>query len=316
MNAVRHNFRDDFKKSGVKHTKVKIDASPTLDIYSEVTARIIAQLEAGVAPWACPWGADKAPISLPRNAVTGRNYSGVNVLLLWAAVMDNSFASNVWMTFNQARDIGASVRKGSKGTMIVFADRFVPKNESERAACDGDEARGVFFMEKFYVFNADQIDNLPAKYAVEPLARDESEQLAASWEVIRASGADFRIGGDKAFYVPSLDYIAVPKVSQFHDQINWNRTALHELSHWTGHKSRLDRNLLNEFGSKDYAREELIAEMGSAFVCASLGIQPTVRHADYLGSWLAHLKEDNRAIFKAASGASKAADFILSRGEA
>jgi antirestriction protein ArdC len=132
-------------------------------------------------------------------------------------------------------------------------------------------------------------------------------------DVIAASGVPFRVGGDRAFYVPSQDYVQVPPQPAFFDQINFYRTALHELTHATGHASRLARDLTNPFGSKDYAREELVAEMGSAFLCAALGIVPTVRHADYLGSWLEVLREDNRAIFRAASGASKAADWLLAR---
>jgi len=132
-------------------------------------------------------------------------------------------------------------------------------------------------------------------------------------QVIAASGVDFRIGGDRAFYAPGPDFVQVPPQPAFFDQINWYRTALHELTHATGHASRLDRHLVSSFGTKDYAREELVAEMGSAFLCASLGIVPTVRHADYLASWLAVLREDNRAIFRAASAASKAADWLLAR---
>ncbi|NOW47521.1 antirestriction protein ArdC [Novosphingobium sp. SG751A] len=141
----------------------------------------------------------------------------------------------------------------------------------------------------------------------------EREIVPVAEEVIAASGVPFRIGGGKAFYVPSADYVQVPPQPAFFEQVNYYRTALHELCHAVGHSSRLDRKLTNPFGSKDYAREELVAEMGSAFLCAALGIVPTVRHADYLGSWLEVLREDNRAIFRAASQASKAAEWLLAR---
>jgi antirestriction protein ArdC len=149
--------------------------------------------------------------------------------------------------------------------------------------------------------------------AADPAPLPERQIVPVAEDVIAASAVDFRIGGNRAFYVPALDYVQVPPQPAFFEQINYYRTALHELTHATGHASRLDRKLLNGFGSKDYAREELVAEMGSAFLCAALGIEPTVRHADYLASWLEVLREDNRAIFRAASAATKAADWILAR---
>ncbi|WP_255355084.1 ArdC family protein, partial [Novosphingobium sp. CCH12-A3] len=158
-----------------------------------------------------------------------------------------------------------------------------------------------------------QCEGLRPGLATDPAPLPERQVVPIAEAVIAASGVDFRIGGDKAYYVPSADYVQVPPQPAFHEQINFYRTALHELCHASGHPSRLNRNLRNAFGSKDYAREELIAEMGSAFLCAALGIVPTVRHADYLASWLDVLREDNRAIFRAASQASKAADWLLAR---
>lgn len=288
-------------------------AKPTTarrDLYSEVTNRIIADLESGVFPWARPWGKTAAGLTLPHNASSKRAYSGVNVLLTWGASQEYGFESSGWLTFKQALDAGGCVRKGSKGTMIVYSDRFVPKAEQARAARDGDDPRAAWFLKAFTVFNLDQIegcDHLRAD-AVKLPEREQHEQAEA---LLAATGVPISIGGDKAYYMPALDRIQLPPQQAFHEQINYYRTAFHEMSHATGHASRLDRKLLNTFGSKDYAREELVAEMGAAFVCASLGIEPTVRHADYLGSWLAVLKEDNRAIFKAASMASKAADWIM-----
>jgi antirestriction protein ArdC len=171
----------------------------------------------------------------------------------------------------------------------------------------------VPFLKRFTVFNVAQCEGLGAGLASDPTPLPEREIVPVAEEVIAASGVDFHIGGDRAFYVPSLDFVQVPPQPAFFEQINYYRTCLHELTHATGHAKRLARDLTNGFGSKDYAREELVAEMGSAFLCAALGIMPTVRHADYIGSWLEVLREDNRAIFRAASAATKGAEWLLAR---
>ncbi len=280
-------------------------------LYQEVTDRIIAELEQGRVPWVQPWGQGKARLGLPRNAATGRRYSGVNILILWGAVIECGYPSQDWLTFRQALDLGGHVRKGERGTTVCYADRFIPKAELERARQEGDEPEAVPFLKRFTVFNVAQCEGLTERFStlVEPLP--EREIIPHAEALIAASGADFRIGGENAFYMTSADYIQVPPQPAFFEQINYYRTCFHELGHWTGHASRLARDLAGGFGSKTYAREELVAEMASAFVCASLGILPTVRHADYLGSWLEVLREDNRVIFRAASQATKAADFIL-----
>ncbi|WP_179506242.1 MULTISPECIES: zincin-like metallopeptidase domain-containing protein [unclassified Sphingomonas] len=290
-------------------------------LYDEVTARIVAELEAGRFPWVQPWArAEQAGLGigpgLPRNAVTARPYSGVNILILWCAVIASGWPSQGWLTFRQAREAGGCVRKGECGVSVVYADRFTPKAEAERAARDGDEAQAVPFLKRFTVFNVAQCDGLPAGLGGDPLPLPECDIPPLAQSVIAASGVDFRVGGDAAFYAPDADLVVVPPQAAFFEPVNWHRTAFHELCHATGHAKRLNRDLTNRFGSKDYAREELIAEMGSAFLCAALGIVPTVRHADYLGAWLDVLREDNRAIFRAASAASKAADWLLSRHHA
>jgi len=304
------------RRAGAKRGRKSVAASASVhaDLYDEVTRRIIAELEEGRFPWVQPWGkvGGTAP-SLPRNALSGRNYSGVNVLILWGAVIEYGWPSQSWLTFRQAVEAGGSVRKGEHGTTVVYADRFTPETEKERAREAGEEARSVAFLKRFTVFNVAQCEGLRAGLAGDPTPLPEREIVPLAEEVIAASGVDFRIGGEKAYYVPSADYVQVPPQQAFFDQVNFYRTALHELTHASGHGSRLGRDLTNSYGSKDYAREELIAELGSAFLCAALGIVPTVRHADYLGAWLAVLREDNRAIFRAASAASKAADWILAR---
>ncbi|MCW1985999.1 UNVERIFIED_ORG: antirestriction protein ArdC [Sphingomonas sp. R1F5B] len=290
-------------------------------LYDAVTARIVAELEAGRFPWVQPWGKvagtdlGLAP-GLPRNAATSRPYSGVNILILWCAVIEQGWPSQGWLTFRQAREAGGCVRKGERGVSVVYADRYTPKAEAERAARDGDEARAVPFLKRFTVFNVAQCDGLPAGLGDDPAALPDHEIAPLARSVIAAAGVEFRVGGDKAFYAPGADLVVVPPQAAFFDPVNWHRTAFHELCHATGHAKRLDRDLTKPFGSKDYAREELVAEMGAAFLCAALGIVPTVRHADYLGAWLDVLREDNRAIFRAASAASKAADWLLSRHHA
>lgn len=283
------------------------------DLYREVTDRIISELEAGRFPWAQPWGAANvaAPLGLPENGATGRRYSGINILLLWGAAFEHGRSCQVWVTFKQALALGGAVRKGERGTTVVYADKFTPKAEEERARETGEEARAVPFLKRYTVFNADQCDGLPEGLARRAPPLPEREIMPRAEALIAATGADFRIGGAKAFYVPSKDFIKIPPQPAFFEQINYYRTCFHELGHWTGHPSRLGREMKGAFGSKDYAREELVAEMASAFVCAALEVAPTVRHADYLGSWLEVLREDSRAIFRAASLASKAADFIL-----
>jgi antirestriction protein ArdC len=284
------------------------------NLYDEVTARIVAELEAGRLPWVQPWGKNGSTgPGLPRNGLTGRSYSGVNVLILWGAVIEHGWPSQSWLTFRQAQQAGGYVKKGEHGVTVVYADRFTPEAEKERARRDGDEARAVPFLKRFSVFNVAQCEGLRAGLASDPAPLPEREIVPVAEDVIAASGVDFRIGGDLAFYAPDPEFVQVPPQPAFFEQINYYRTCLHELTHATGHPKRLGRDLKNAFGSKDYAREELVAEMGSAFLCAALGIAPTVRHADYIGSWLEVLREDSRAIFRAASAATKAADWLLTR---
>ncbi|MDZ5698677.1 ArdC family protein [Chelativorans sp. M5D2P16] len=284
---------------------------PTASLYSEITDRIIAELERGAVPWVKPWGRAKAALGLPRNAATGRTYSGINILILWGAVIECGYPGQNWLTFRQALSLDGNVRKGERGTTIVHADRFIPKEEKERAKTQGDEPQAVRYLKRFTVFNVAQCDGLPEHLhgSAEPLP--EREIIPQAEALMQASGADVRIGGARAFYTQAGDYIQLPPQPAFFEQIDYYRTCFHELGHWTGHPSRLGRDLSGSFGSKAYAREELVAEMAAAFVCSALGIAPTVRHADYIGSWLNVLREDNRAIFRAASHASKAADFLL-----
>jgi antirestriction protein ArdC len=285
--------------------------SDRTSLYQEITDKIIAELEQGRLPWVQPWAGVSAPLGLPRNAATSRNYSGINIPILWCAVAERGFTGQKWLTFRQALAIGAHVRKGEKGTTVVYADRFIPYRERRRAVEAGDEPEAIPFLKRFTVFNTDQCEDLPADISPPPARLAENLILPQAEALIRATGADLRIGGNRAFYVPSADYIQVPPPSAFFEPVNWHRTVCHELGHRSGAAHRVNRDLSGGFGSSSYAREETCAEMTGAFVCAALSIVPTVRHADYLGSWLEVLREDNRAIIRAASAASKAADYLL-----
>jgi antirestriction protein ArdC len=284
-------------------------------LYGEVTARIIAELEEGRLPWVQPWDASKCPCTMPANAVSGRSYSGINVLILWAAGVGGGFSSQRWLTYKQAATAGGNVRRGEKGTVVCYADRFTPKDEAAKAQGEDREARTIAFLKRFIVFNLDQCEGLPDDLQGETAVPDPVMAIAEVDRLIAASGADFRIGGSEAFYSPGQDYVQVPPQAAFHEPINWFRTALHELGHWAGGQGRLERDQSGRFGSLAYAKEELVAEMTAAFTCATLGIQPTVRHADYIGAWLEAMRADEKAIFRAASAASKGADYLLAFGE-
>lgn len=288
-------------------------ASPDrANLYEQITNRIIAELEAGRVPWVQPWGTAQVAVGMPYNAVSDRRYGGMNILTLWDAIVSRGFTSHAFLTFRQAITLGGSVRRGERGIGILYTRRFIPSAERERAGKEGREpSGGIPFLKWFTVFSVEQCDGLPADICEPPLPIPENLILPQAEALIEATGADFRIGGPSAFYSPTHDYVQVPRPDAFHDPLNWHRTAFHELGHWVGGASRLNRDQAGSFGSVAYGREELVAEMAGAFVCAALGITPTVRHSDYLGSWLEIIREDSRAILRAASAASKAADYLL-----
>jgi antirestriction protein ArdC len=302
---------DQVRKSQRGDNRGLEGSASRVSLYDEVTTKIITQLEAGRFPWAQPWSAVAAVPGLPRNAVSGRVYSGVNVLILWGAVIEGCYPSQDWLTFRQALAAGGCVRKGERGHTVFYADRFMPIEGREQGAGADDEPRSIRFLKRFVVFNVAQCDGLPERLSADATPLPACEQHERAEALIAASGADFRIGGARAFYDVGGDYVQVPPQPAFTHQIDFYRTALHELGHWTGSKKRLARDQSGRFGSALYAREELCAELASAYLCAALGIVPTIRHADYLGSWLTVLRADNRAIFTAASQASKAADYLL-----
>ncbi|MCP4079877.1 MAG: DUF1738 domain-containing protein [Planctomycetaceae bacterium] len=291
--------------------------TPRQDLYQEITNKIIAHMEQGKFPWVQPWDSNHAAcaVGLPVNATTQRRYSGINVLILWGAVFDHGFTSQNWLTFKQAKSLGGSVRKGEKGQVVCYADRFTPQKEREQARSEGRDPQTIPFLKRYRVFNIEQCENLCEDLPTGTIGKSqpsaEREIIPRAERLAKDSGADIRHGGDRAFYEPLRDFVQLPPQPAFFEQIDYYRTFFHELGHWTGHAKRLDRDQSGRFKTKSYAREELIAEMTAAFTCAALSIAPTVRHADYLASWLKILKEDKRAIFRAASQASKAAEFLL-----
>lgn len=283
------------------------------DVYSRVTERIVAELEAGTLPWLKPWKCpDADPLARPLRH-NGTPYRGINVLLLWAEAADRGFRSPTWMTYKQAQALGAQVRKGEAGSLVVFADRFTKTETDDK----GDEVeREIPFMKGYTVFNVEQIDNLPAMYRPAPAAESPETvaPLSVSAESFFAStGAVIQHGGDRAFYAIEPDIIRLPEASVFDDAESYAATKAHELVHWTRHPSRLNRDFGRKvFGDEGYATEELVAELGSAFLCVDLGITPEPRpdHAAYLASWLQALRNDKRLIFSAAAHAQRAVDYL------
>jgi antirestriction protein ArdC len=272
---------------------------------------VIADLEAGVRPWTKPWdAANTYDIGLPVRH-NGIPYRGVNVLILWGEALGKGYSSPVWMTFKQALALGASVRKGEHGSMVVYADRFT---RVETDVNGNDVDREVPFLKAYTVFNVAQIDGLPAQYYAHPEPRPDKLQLIEAAErFFAATAAVIRHGGDVACYAPGPDLIQLPSPEAFRDAESYAATKAHELTHWTSHPQRLARDFgAKRFGDTGYAREELVAEIGAAFLCAQLHItvEPREDHAAYIAHWLKLLREDNRAIFSAAAYAQRAVDFL------
>ena len=282
------------------------------DIYSRVTARILAELEKGVRPWIKPWSVEHAAGRITRPLRhNGIPYRGVNVLLLWGEALEKGYAAPLWMTYKQSQELGAQVRKGEHGSLVVFADRFTKTETNDQGE---SVEHAIPFMKGYTVFNVEQIEGLPAHFYAQPVnPLPLSDRIEHADRFVKATGAAIHHGGNQAFYAPSRDTIQLPPFEAFKDKESYYSTALHELTHWTKHETRLARDFGRQrFGDEGYAREELVAELGSAFLCADLGITPDIRedHAAYLGHWLKILQDDKRAIFSAAAHAQRAADFL------
>lgn len=282
------------------------------DLYTRVTNRILADLEQGVRPWFKPWAAGNTEGRITRPLRhNGLPYSGINVLLLWGEALARGYASPTWMTFKQALSLGAAVRKGETGSLVVYAGS-IHKSETDE---DGNESeRDIRFLKGYTVFNVEQIDGLPATcHAPVTPPASVPERIAHAEAFFASTGASIRHGGDRAYYSGLSDHVQMPPFEAFRDRESYYATLAHECVHWTKHPARLDRDFGRQrFGDEGYAREELVAELGSAFLAADLGLylEPRPDHASYIAHWLKVLKDDKRFLFSAASHAQKATDFL------
>ncbi len=274
------------------------------EIIAKVTARIIEQLEAGVKPWECAWDRSGGEFSIPRNLKTKEFYHGINIPILWEAAARKGYTTNSWIGFDQAKQLGGHVLKDEKGTHGIIYKPLVVEDEAEE-----DGKRVIPMLKTFVVFNLDQIaglDHLRAK----PPKEEGFLPIVVADDLLKKSGARIVEGGPRAFYRKSDDQITLPDRFRFKVAEDFYATGLHELGHWTGHPSRLDREWGKRFGDNAYAFEELVAEMTSAFLCAHLELTGKLQHENYISGWLKILKADYRALVKAASFAQKAFEFI------
>jgi antirestriction protein ArdC len=291
----------------VKHHRTLLQRSGAVrrNLHEEVSARIIKELEAGAAPWNRPWSST-AGQNVPQNAVTNRPYSGCNVILLWLA-RDRGWPTPRFLTLKQAIDAGGNVRKGQHGTKVYFVKQL--------RICEGDagdeiDEKIVPMLREYTVFNVAQCENLadsiikgkPVRVR-NPDARDELAD-----QFLRSTAADIREGQGEAYYAPGADFISLPCFEAFKGADHFYNVAFHELTHWTGHKSRLDRDLRHRFGERAYAAEELVAELGAAFLAAEFSFDGDVRNAGYIAGWIELLKADKRAFFTACNRAQAAAE--------
>ena len=289
------------------------NAASKPDIYTRITNQIITALEAGTKPWTQPWQPSHAAGAVSRPLrFNGEAYSGINVLTLWASAMERHLAAPIWMTFKQAIELGGHVRKGETGSPVVYANTL--KRTETDPATGQDEERAIPFLKAYTVFNVEQIEGLPAHYyALATGVSNPDQRIASAETFFQATGAEIHHGGSRACYIPSLDRIHMPAFEAFRDAESYYATLAHEMTHWTRHDSRLARDFGRErYGDAGYAQEELVAELGAAFLCADLQITLSERddHASYIASWLKVLKNDNKAVFTAAAHAQRAVDFL------
>jgi antirestriction protein ArdC len=276
------------------------------DLYADVSRRILAELETGAAPWVKPWSQTPG-LNHPHNAATGRPYSGCNVVLLWTT--RGRWATPRFLTFKQASELGGNVRRGEHGTKVYFVKQLQVryKNADDQAA-----TRLIPMLREYTVFNIEQCENLPDR-VVNPVTkgpRNSDARDTIADEFLAVTKADIREGAGEAYYAAGADFVSMPAFEAFRSRDQFYATAFHELGHWTGHKSRLDRTFGQRFGDRAYAAEELVAELCSAFLCAEFSIDSDVRHAGYIAHWVELLKVDTRAFFTAANKAQAAADYL------
>jgi antirestriction protein ArdC len=283
------------------------------DLYQRVTDQIVLSLEQGVRPWMKPWSAEHAAgrITRPLRA-NGLAYQGINVVVLWSESVAKGYSAPIWMTFRQALELNAHVRKGERGSTVVYASK-ITRTGTDRET--GEEtAETIPFLKSYTVFNVEQIEGLPAHFhALAEPRLDPVQRIERVENFFANTKADIRNGGNMAYYNIGSDFVQMPPFEAFRDAESYYASLAHECTHWTRHESRLDRDLgRKKWGDAGYAMEELVAELGSAFLCADLDLTPEVRedHAAYIANWLEVLKNDKRAIFSAAAHAQKAADYL------
>jgi antirestriction protein ArdC len=293
----------------------RMDTANRLDIHQTITDQIVAAIEAGAPEFKMPWHRAQGSLMRPINVATGKRYQGINIVALWLAGEQRGYAAPLWATYRQWQTKGAQVRKGERGAVIVFYKEleFTRANESG----EPEDVR-TLFARASHVFNVAQVDGYAPREEMQPPSPSAVEAIESAERLLASSGAVFVEGGDRAFYRPADDTIAMPDRHRFQgsDTISpteaWYATKLHELVHWSGAKHRLDRDLSGRFGSDAYAMEELVAELGASFLCADLNVTTELRpdHAAYIASWLAVLRSDKRAVFTAASAAQRAAAYL------
>jgi antirestriction protein ArdC len=283
------------------------------DVYERITSSIVSELEKGVRPWFKPWNAEHAAGRITRplrgNLIP---YRGINVLMLWSEAMAKGYVAPIWMTFKQALELNAHVKKGEKGSLVVYASS-VTRTETEEGT--GNEVeREIPFMRGYTVFNVEQIEGLPEQYYAKAEPRlDAVQRITHAESFFAATGATIQHSGNQAFYTMADDRVQMPPFESFQDAESYYATLAHEVTHWTRHPKRLERDFgRKRWGDEGYAMEELVAELGSAFLSADLDLTPEPRedHASYIANWLKVLKDDKRAIFTAAAHAQRAADFL------
>ena len=284
--------------------------SPKADAYNVVTDKIIEALESGHVPWHKPWRSVRG--EMPTSLQTGREYRGINVWILSVEAQLRGYSSPYWVTFKQAKERGGSVRKGEKGTQVVL---WKPIRKSGENEAGETEDRSFLMLRHFTVFNIEQCDGIEIAADTEPLP--ERDPIGACEAIVTGyvPGPTIQHGGNSAHYSPALDYVQMPQIGQFDTAEHYYGTLFHELAHSTGHESRLNRDTLskpNVFGSEDYSKEELVAEMAAAFLCGEAGIDVNVQHrAGYIQNWLRALKDDRKLLVSAAAKAQKASDLVL-----
>ncbi len=288
--------------------------SDRTNVYESVTARIVALLEQGVRPWFRPWNGTHPAGSVSRPLRSNYEpYSGINVLVLWLEAEAKGYSSPLWVTFRQCQELGGHVKKGEHGSRVVYASRFKKTEEGENGEA---VEREIPFLKTYTVFSVEQTEGLPSHfYAEEGEPLPESARIARAEEFVAQTKADIRHGGSRAFYSQATDHVQLPNFASFHSGEAYAVTAFHELGHWTRHPSRLNRDFGQKgFGDPAYALEELVCELASCYLAADLQIEaePAEQHAAYIGNWLKALKDDSRSIFRAASYASRAVDYLWS----